>query len=85
MSQCVNPYLLPASEQNDLSIRQANRLFRQIDESRLWPICGRFNVTERAIRRLRKARREGLEINPGMEYITALYDEIGRIVNHPNL
>ncbi len=81
----TDPRQLPPTEVNKLSIRQANRLFRSIDESRLWPVCGRFNATERAIRRLRKARREGLEINPGLEYVLALDREISDIINDPKL
>ena len=66
---------------NDLSIRQINKLFRAGDESHKWPVCGRFNVTERAIRRLRKLRRQGLELNSGPEYADALDKEISQIVN----
>ena len=66
---------------NDLSIRQINKLFRSGDESHKWPVCGRFNVTERAIRRLRKLRRQGLELNSGTEYADALDKEISQIVN----
>jgi len=32
-------------------IRAVNQEFRSKDESYLWPISGRFNVTERAILR----------------------------------
>lgn len=65
----------------DLSIRQINKLFRAGDKSHKWPVCGRFNVTERAIRRLRKLRRQGLELNAGTEYANALDKEISQIVN----
>lgn len=85
MNKYTNPVLLPASKANELSIRQANRLFRLIDESHLWPICNKFNVTERAIRRLRRARHNGLEVNPGLEYIYALDREIYAIVNNTNI
>ena len=68
-------------EFRDISIRQINRLFRAGDESHKWPVCGRFNVTERAIRRLRKLRRQGLELNSGTEYADALDQEISQIVN----
>jgi hypothetical protein len=60
-----------------------NRLFRRQDESHLYPICGCFNVTERAIRRIRDARRDGLVIDDGLEYALALDAEISRIVNGP--
>lgn len=64
-----------------LSIRQINAIFRGQDDSALWPICGRFNATDRAIRRLRKLRRAGLELASGLEYWLALEGEISRIVN----
>ena len=67
----------------DMSIQQINRLFRAHDESRLWPICGRFNATERAIRRLRKVLRCNGETG-GFEYALMLDEEIGIIVNHAN-
>lgn len=34
-----------------------NKAARLLDESHLWPIRGKFNVTERAIRQLRVERR----------------------------
>jgi len=61
---------------NKMNIREINRHFRREDESDKWPICGKFNVTERAIRKVRK---QGL--NGGLEYYLALEAEIGRIVN----
>jgi hypothetical protein len=61
---------------NKMNIREINRHFRRIDESEKFPICGKFNVTERAIRKVRK---QGL--NGGLEYYLALEAEIGRIVN----
>ena len=67
----------------DMSIRQINALFRAHDDSHLWPICGRFNATERAIRRLRKV----MQCNGttgGFEYALMLDGEIGRIVNKEN-
>ena len=66
---------------NEMSIREINRHFRNEDESDKFPICGKFNVTERAIRKLREYRRQGMVINEGLEYYLALEDEIGRIVN----
>lgn len=66
-----------------MSIRKINRLFREHDESHLWPICGRFNATERAIRRLRKVMRcDGS--TGGFEYALMLDEEIGRFVNQEN-
>lgn len=72
---------LSFAEINEMSIRQINKYFRSIDESHKWPICGRFNVTERAIRRLVWKRRQGLVINPGLEYYLSLYNETLKIVN----
>ena len=66
---------------NEMSIREINRHFRNEDESDKWPICGKFNVTERAIRKLREYRRQGMVINEGLEYYVALEAEIGNIVN----
>lgn len=63
------------------NIRQVNRYFRSTDESHKWPICGKFNATERAIRRLRKQRKEGLCLDV-TEYAYALDAEISYIVNH---
>jgi len=58
------------------------REFRAQDESRLWPISGRFNVTERAIRHLYKWERETGGYLAGLELTLWLDDEIGRIVNN---
>lgn len=58
-----------------------NRLFRKQDESDLYPINGRFNATERAIRRLQEHQRQGLCIEDGLEYALALDAEISFIVN----
>jgi hypothetical protein len=56
-------------------IRVINRLFRRQDDSDKWPIRGRFNVTERAIRRVR-----GTCDNPE-SYARALEREMSIIVN----
>ena len=69
-------------EINDMSVRQINAYFRSVDDSHLWPVCGRFNATERAIRRLRRRIRQGLEVNAGLEYYFALEKEISEIVNN---
>jgi hypothetical protein len=58
-----------------------NRLFREQDESHLYPINGRFNATDAAIRRLQRLQRDGLVIEDGLEYALALDEEISRIVN----
>jgi hypothetical protein len=80
----LTPYQIAAMvEELDgvANIRCINGLFRAQDESHLYPICGRFNATERAIRRLRKAQADGACINPGLEYALALDAEISAIVN----
>jgi len=59
------------------SVRIINAYFRANDESHKWPICNKFDVTERAIRRLRKLR----HYCGGYEYFHALDIEIGVIVN----
>jgi hypothetical protein len=56
-------------------IRVINRLFRRQDDSDKWPIRGRFNVTERAIRRVR-----GTCDSPE-SYALALEREMSIIVN----
>lgn len=68
----------------DMTNREINAYFRSIDDSNLWPICGKFNATNRAIRRLQKYQREGMVINPGLEYYYALEREISNIVNSIN-
>jgi hypothetical protein len=58
-------------------IKRVNNYYRQRDESHLYPVRGKFNVTERAIRKL---KRDG-ECLDGLEYISALSAEISKIVN----
>lgn len=67
-------YLRP---HQDASIRKINSYFRDNDTSHLWPINNRFDVTERAIRRLRKTG----TYNGGLVYYLALDAEISQIVN----
>lgn len=61
--------------------REVNKIFRQQDESHLWPICGRYNVTDKAIRKAQWFQRESGCALEGLEYIYFVYEEIGRIVN----
>lgn len=68
-------------ELNEMSVRQINDYMRSIDESGKWPVLGRFNVTERAIRRVRKLKHDGLDVACGYEYYLTLENEIARIVN----
>ena len=62
---------------NEMTKRQINKYFRKNDESDKWPICGKFNATERAIRKVRKFFSE----LQGLEYALELESEISRIVN----
>ena len=59
---------------------EINRLFRAQDDSHLYPINGRFNATERAIRRTNKFERVNGELSP-LEYAYFIDSEISRIVN----
>jgi uncharacterized SAM-dependent methyltransferase len=62
------------------TLRRINRYFRDQDESHKWPIHGRFNVTERAIRQLREERQHCV-IEGGLEYWLALDQHITLAVN----
>lgn len=64
----------------NMTVQQINALFRQHDESHLFPINGEFNVTERVIRRLRKCMKTNGSFD-GADYAYALEQEIGNIVN----
>ena len=76
-------YLFYDKDVTDMTIREINKLFREHDESHLFPICGEFNATERAIRRLRKFLR-GHSSSGGIEYACMLDAEIANIVNQCN-
>ena len=39
--------------------RTINKVFRRIDESDLWPVCGAYDATNRAIRRLKRWEKMG--------------------------
>lgn len=67
------------------AIRHINRTFREQDESHRWPIGGRFNVTERAIRRVRNLQRQGLEIENADSYRELLETLISLVVNSPRV
>lgn len=61
-----------------------NRLFKLQDESRLFPIRGRFNATSRAIRRVNQIERANGSMAP-LEYCLSVESEISQIVNNPNI
>ena len=61
--------------------RAINRLFRDQDESDKWPISGKFNATERAIRQYRFfANQTGNHLD-NYEYCLFIEEAISRIVN----
>lgn len=68
---------LPGQQQT----ARINAHFRAIDQSHLWPVCNKFDATERAIRRLSALRRSGCGPADGIEYVLALDIEISNIVN----
>jgi len=73
-----------ANERTDTALaerRAINKAFRAQDDSGLWPINGRCNVTERAIRKARWFEHETGVAMDGFEYALFLEDEMGRIVN----
>lgn len=63
-------------------IRCINKELRAKDDSHLWPIRGRFNVTERAIRRVRRLQKEGLVIEGPLDYQAVVEGIISEIVNN---
>jgi len=63
------------------NIRAINREYRAQDESHLWPIRGRFNVTERAIRQARKFQTASGAVY-GLEYCYLLDSLQSEIVNN---
>ena len=60
------------------NITAINNLFRAQDESRHWPVNGKFNATERAIKNARKYRERGCD---GLAYCLTLDRWISSIVN----
>lgn len=52
------------------------------DESHLWPIRNRFNVTKRAIGRVKRLIRAGLVVDSPDDYETIIEAEISEIVNN---
>ena len=68
-------------EINLMTKKKINLIFLDVDESHLWPILGRFNVTKRAINRAKKFPYP----LRGLEYWLYLESQISAIVNDPNL
>lgn len=70
------------TEKNRRAIR---KLYHKQDESHLWPIRGKFNVTTRAAKRVSYYLMQGAGYDlAGLEYCLSLEDEMGRIVNNEN-
>ena len=63
------------------AIRVINRLYRKQDQSHLFPINGKFSVTERAIRRARSFMRDYGSLSP-LEYAYFLDSAESEIVNN---
>lgn len=76
-------YLAEEKSATDIGQRQIiNKLFRKQDDSELWPIQSRFDVTYRAIRSALTHERQRGVMHP-LEYALFLESETSRIVNDP--
>jgi hypothetical protein len=77
-----NVWLSEESETNTSlgTRRNINKLFREQDDSHLWPVSGKFNVTERAIRKANKMEQANGSMSP-LEYALFIEHESSRIVN----
>ena len=60
--------------------RIINKLYRAQDDSDKWPISGKFNVTDRAIRHAQKFERASDIMSP-LEYALFLEQDTSTIVN----
>lgn len=60
----------------EATIKEINAQFRANDESHKWPVCGRFNVTERAITRARKIRSISKDNSGYAELLNSLISDI---------
>ena len=76
-----NVRLFTQDEIQAMSKRAINKHFRTTDDSKLWPICGKFNATERTIRRVRRFQVQTGTLTEGLEYWLALESELSNIVN----
>jgi hypothetical protein len=72
-----------SAEMDRATVVKVNRAMRALDESDLWPVRGRFNVTDRAIRRTRAYLRETGDSPDVSLYATLVDGDISRIVNDP--
>ena len=62
------------------NIRAINKLYREQDESHLYPVNGKFNATERAIRRVRRLAQANGPLY-GLEYAYCIESVLSNIVN----
>lgn len=67
---------------NEMSRKQIYAYFRKHDDSHLWPIRNKFNVTERAIRKNRKEENYFGEKREGLELFLSLENHCSEIVNN---
>jgi hypothetical protein len=65
------------------SRRAIRKIYRNQDDSNLWPIRGRFNCTNRAIRKAQKFINESGEDLDGLEYALLIDSIMSEIVNNP--
>jgi hypothetical protein len=63
--------------------RIINKLYRAQDDSDKWPILGKFNVTDRAIRHAQRFERAS-DVMSSLEYAMFLEQETSKIVNDNN-
>lgn len=78
----LTPYEIAAqAEETTNWKKQIDREFLKQDDSRLWPVRGKFNATKRAIGRIKRAEKNGLYIESPLEYALTLDAEISSIVN----
>jgi len=63
------------------NIKAINKRYRAQDDSHKWPINGRFNATDRAIRQARKFQEDTGQALYGLEYCYLLEELMSKIVN----
>lgn len=66
---------------NEMEREEIFSTFLKLDESHLFPILGRFNATQMAIKNLFKFEEEGEYYLQGIELYLFLDDEISKILN----
>ena len=72
-----------AERKSDTALGQRriiNRIFRNQDQSQLWPVNSRFSIVDRAIRRINKIERSNGAFS-NLEYALAIETEESKIVN----